>query len=131
MVKRKPERKPVRRKPAKRKSSKEPTPPEPSEIIPAPPDIGQGIYWDKGNIWIDPPLKKRPRPQKEGRRLNYQDNKAYKKFIHQDELFGGYFGSAFPDSFPAWRLPYWVKDRPYQINRKPYRDRPPRKKGNI
>jgi len=99
MAKRKPERKLVRRKTVKPKTN--------------------SIWEDDSKSPVPPPLKKQPRPQKEGRRLNYQDNKAYNRIVRQDDLLEGFVGSANPGTVRAWRLKYWKENRP--ITTKKYR----------
>jgi hypothetical protein len=67
-------KKPIKRKPTKRKSNWE----------------------DDSKSPVPPPLKKAKRPQKENRRLNYQDSNAYNRTVRIDDSYLGAVGSSFP-----------------------------------
>ena len=91
-------KKPVKRKPVKRKSNWE----------------------DDSKSPVPPSLKKAKRPQKENRRLNYQDSNAYNKAVRIDDSYLGALGSSFPGQDWAQKGNYRKQEKT-KIKTKPYK----------
>ena len=93
-------RKPAKRKPVKRKNNWE----------------------DDSKSPVPPPLKNAKRPQKENRRLNYQDNKTYNRAVRIDSNYLGFLGSQMAGQHPAYKTNYTkqektkLKTKPYKVN---------------
>ena len=71
---------------------------------------------------VPSPLKKAKRPQKENRRLNYQDSNAYNKAVRIDDSYLGALGSSFPGQDWAQKGNYrYRKQEKTKIKTKPYK----------
>ena len=76
---------------------------------------------------VPSPLKKAKRPQKENRRLNYQDNKTYNRAIRKDSNYLGFMGSQIAGQHPAYKMNY-TKQEKTKLKLKPFKVKEPNKK---
>jgi hypothetical protein len=67
---------------------------------------------------VPSPLKKAKRPQKENRRLNYQDNKAYNRAIRRDSNYLGRKSKC--GAYPAYKTNY-TKQEKTKLKLKPFK----------
>jgi hypothetical protein len=84
-------------------------------------------WQDDSKSPVPPPLKKAKRPQKENRRLNYQDNKTYNRAIRRDSNYLGFLGSQNAGQHPAYKTNY-TKQEKTKLKLKPFKVKEPNKK---